>query len=384
MDLRDIMHATLWLFHKQNFVSRRLVHLPGLHCAFEMFRIRQNHHHQYPDNNRTGVGLLYQSMVFSQSFEKTELRDSVFAILGLLDRDKLLTDADPALLEVDYAKPLPDILRDATRYTLHQRGDLAALVLAEPCSDSLEEIENMPSWAARIDLRRGPKDLVTLPVFFHVSQGLLDSPNFLTDTTYGTEVLLVEGIVVDQVLQATPLFPESLNTWEILHAGLRKAKAMAVRHCDLAFQEDSIQEYTAMAFAITAAQTSSYTRARAEDLVMLSEYLARLNTNQDATEKPLPHDIQTLIDIYQIVHLYNAFRRQLFVTSEGNMGLGPLSMRADDLVVILRGGYVPFVLRKIGNFYQFKGPAYVHGIMDGEAVETSKARNEPEMLFMLR
>jgi hypothetical protein len=383
MDLRDIMHATLWLCHKSKFVPLRMFLLPGFHCAGEMFRILQNRH-QHSGNNIVGwVLLLYDLMFFSQRFEKTEPRDSVFAILGLLDRGKLFPDADPALLEVDYAKPLPDILRDATRYTVHQRGDLAALVLAEPHSDLLEDIENIPSWAARIDLRRGPRDLDPLPSFFHANQGLA-SPKFLADTTHGTELLLVEGIVVDQVLQATPLFPESLNTCEILYAGLKKAKAMAVRHCDLAFQEDSIQEYTAMAFAITAAQTSSYTRAQAEDLVMLSEYLARLDTNEDATEKPLPQVIQTLRDIKQIVCLYTAFRRQLFVTSEGNMGLGPLSMRADDLVVVLRGGDVLFVLRKKGEFYQLIGPAYMHGMMDGEAVETSKARNEPEMMFMLR
>jgi hypothetical protein len=382
MDLRDIMHAVLWLVHKHKFVSSSIMSLPGFHCAVEMFRILQNHH-QHSDNNRTEAGLLYGLMSFSQGFEKTEPRDSVFAILGLLDRDRLLTDADPTLLEVDYTKPLPDILRDAMRYALCQRGDISTLVLAEPCSDILEDTETMPSWAARIDLRRGPETLIRLPIFFYASQGL-GNPDFLADTTHGTEVLLVEGIVVDQVLQAAPLYPERLLTFSGLYAGLRKAKAMAVQRCGLAFQENSTQAYTAMAFAITAAEARGEKRVQPEDLVMLSEYLARLDTNEETPGHPLPHDIQTLRDINRIVHLHNAFRRQLFVTSEGNMGLGPLSMRADDLVVILRGGYVPFVLRKIGNFYQFKGPAYVHGIMDGEAVETSKARNEPEMLFMLR
>jgi hypothetical protein len=382
MDLRDIMHAVVWLGHKRRFVPWRMFLLPGVHCAGEMFRILQDHH-QHSHNNRTEAGLLYEFMSFSQVFEKTEPRDSVFAILGLLDRGRLLTDADPTLLEVDYTKPLPDILRDAMRYALCQRGDISTLCFAEPCSDILEDIETMPSWAARIDLRRGPETQIRLPLFFYASQGL-GSPNFLADTTHGTEVLLVEGIVVDQVLQATPLFPERLNTFEDLYAGLRKAKAMSVRHCGIGSQEDSIQAYTALAFAITAAETRSLKRVQPEDLVMLREYLARLDTNENATEKPLPQDIQTLRDIDQIVHLYNAFRRQLFVTSGGNMGLGPLSMRADDLVVILRGGEIPFVLRKIGDFYHFKGPAYVHGIMDGEAVKASKARNEPEMLFMLR
>ncbi len=44
-------------------------------------------------------------------------------------------------------------------------------------------------------------------------------------------------------------------------------------------------------------------------------------------------------------------------------------MKAGDVVCLLRGGDVPFVLRRLssGNgCYQLIGEAYVHGIMQGE------------------
>jgi hypothetical protein len=322
-------------------------------------------------------------MLLSQRFEKMESRDSVFAILGLVERDKLATVADPSLLRVDYTKTLPDVLRDATRYALCQAEGLEVLSLAEPCSDQTENVGDFPSWAARIDLRRGIRDLCLLPRFYHASSGLDPQP-LLADTTYGAEVLLVEGIVVAQVTQANPIFPDGLLTFADLHSGLRIAKATAVRHCSPAFREYSIQDCTSLASAITAATASGLTRAQPEDMNMLSSYLAHLDINEDDPVSILPHDIEKLRHINQSVDLHKAVGRQVFVTSESSIGLGPISMQANDIVVVLRGGVLPFILRKVSRFYQLIGPAYVHDIMDGEAVETSKAKNEPEILFPLR
>jgi len=69
------------------------------------------------------------------------------------------------------------------------------------------------------------------------------------------------------------------------------------------------------------------------------------------------------------------------VTEGGRMGLGPRSMQAGDLVVVLRGGVLPLILRDTGAGYWFIGPAYVYGIMDGEAVQGWQARGEPGQVF---
>lgn len=74
--------------------------------------------------------------------------------------------------------------------------------------------------------------------------------------------------------------------------------------------------------------------------------------------------------------------RRFFLTEKGYMGLGPKSMRKGDVVFILRGGQVPFLLRPAGrenvhrvgevDTHVLVGDCYVHGIMDGEAVPESK------------
>jgi hypothetical protein len=57
-----------------------------------------------------------------------------------------------------------------------------------------------------------------------------------------------------------------------------------------------------------------------------------------------------------------------FKTIAGNVDTGPREMQVGDSVCILAGGNIPFILRPQGKSYRLIGPAYVNGIMDGEAV----------------
>lgn len=63
-----------------------------------------------------------------------------------------------------------------------------------------------------------------------------------------------------------------------------------------------------------------------------------------------------------------ARHRVFFMTEKGYIGIGPRSMRAEDLVYDFLGGDVFYVLRPAEGPVEFRllGDAYVHGIMDGE------------------
>jgi hypothetical protein len=63
-------------------------------------------------------------------------------------------------------------------------------------------------------------------------------------------------------------------------------------------------------------------------------------------------------------------QKTLFMASGDSFGKGPALMRAGDQVWLLRGARVPYVLRPLGDgTYEFLGEAYVHGIMQGEALD---------------
>lgn len=63
------------------------------------------------------------------------------------------------------------------------------------------------------------------------------------------------------------------------------------------------------------------------------------------------------------------FRRCFTTHNQGYISIGPRSLQRGDGVFVLRGGRVPFILRKIAeNEYTIVGECYVHGIMHGEAL----------------
>jgi hypothetical protein len=75
-----------------------------------------------------------------------------------------------------------------------------------------------------------------------------------------------------------------------------------------------------------------------------------------------------------VAGFYQAFQnasyaRCFFATQSGRIGIGPVDMRPEDIVAVLQGGYLPFILRPDKHQYEFLGPSYVNGIMCGEAVE---------------
>ncbi|KAI0129592.1 heterokaryon incompatibility protein [Xylariales sp. AK1849] len=64
--------------------------------------------------------------------------------------------------------------------------------------------------------------------------------------------------------------------------------------------------------------------------------------------------------------------RRVFRTAKGHIGLGPRTMRKDDVCAVVLGSIYPLVLRKHGDRYQLVGPALLYGFMDHEAEEACR------------
>jgi hypothetical protein len=319
-------------------------------------------------------------------FEKTEPRDSIYAILGLLDQDTSLTNDQAVLLGVDYTKSLPDVLQDATRYALCQRTVIDALCLIDHHSDVLADSQPFPTWAVRVNRQRQVSDARCLPYFFNADMGL-ESQSLLADVSFGKNVLLLKGIVVDEVLQTTITCLGS--TWasnEEFHKWLVSVKGIAMSHSNVANQEELC---LAIAFTLVSGDTHSGKRARSEDLQILVDYL-KSSTMSDDDRASDSARIKKGFDFERAASMKNAsyvgccMERRFFVTGTGSMGIGPRCMQPKDVVTVLREGRKPFILRKKGDGYWLLGEAYVHGVMDGEAVQIHKARGGSEEIFHVR
>jgi hypothetical protein len=62
--------------------------------------------------------------------------------------------------------------------------------------------------------------------------------------------------------------------------------------------------------------------------------------------------------------------RRVFSTEQGDLGIAHQGARVGDEVVVVPGAAVPFVVREVeGGAYVLIGEAFVHGAMNGEALE---------------
>ena len=69
--------------------------------------------------------------------------------------------------------------------------------------------------------------------------------------------------------------------------------------------------------------------------------------------------------------------RRMFRTSSGYIGLAPALAWKGDEVVLLQGGRVPLILRRVRKSEKWNliGDCYVHGIMKGEGFAREKCHD---------
>ncbi|PVH88545.1 HET-domain-containing protein [Cadophora sp. DSE1049] len=79
-----------------------------------------------------------------------------------------------------------------------------------------------------------------------------------------------------------------------------------------------------------------------------------------------------------------ATNRRLFITDDGHVGLAPIRVKLGDQVCILYGCSVPLVLREEHGVVKLVGEAYVHGLMEGKAVNLAREGTLKEDEWVIR
>ena len=102
--------------------------------------------------------------------------------------------------------------------------------------------------------------------------------------------------------------------------------------------------------------------------------------NDPAAPSPAPFHRSLILSMMQYT-----YARTLILTKKGYLGLGPTKARKGDFVCILYGCSVPVILRKEDQGHEFVGESYIHGLMDGAAVNQQSLRDTlEEREFILR
>jgi hypothetical protein len=75
--------------------------------------------------------------------------------------------------------------------------------------------------------------------------------------------------------------------------------------------------------------------------------------------------------------------RRLFVTTSGHLGIGPAVMKNGDLVCVLFGANVPYILRPNEDHFFLIGECYMHSLADGQVIDTRNAGHLEDREFLL-
>jgi hypothetical protein len=370
------------------------------------------------------VSQLHVLLRLTSSLRSTDPRDKVFALLGLSCETK---DPDhwPEELVPDYNRSVQDVYTAATRYCSRQTSDLSVLSQHEYGSVGGSGMANVsfPSRVPRLDLASSTRRIsaFSLSRTYSGYQSLTEKFNkacghstAVVDPMSSPNVLRLRGIRISAVMICLPTVVVNEPDF---HAGVPErymsylGKIVPTLYsmcgnimCKDMVARDSWDAFNRTFFVVTTAGlTAQHDDASLEPLVHFHEFFdaaARERRRLDPTEeyhadvsvsaKPGMHRTRPSFrdDPYRYQHpagdsdlgvrdaghyiaaLQRPMNRRLFITGSRRLGLGPAGMMSGDIVAVLYGGNVPYILRRLENDeWHFVGECYLDGYMRGEALD---------------
>ena len=309
----------------------------------------------------------------SRTANETDARDKVYGILSLLD-PKIVK-----LIEPNYKLTTEEVYINFAKASVMGTGSLD--ILCHSRFDG-EESRQLPTWVP--DWRDGEivGQELTVSVPYQTSRDQKSDPSLEGDS------LILQGFVFDKVdglgaaeeMPDSPLFdviqPKQRTNGSQSEAATRESlwrSFVANRDGQGELAPDSWAglldipwnsgaESTFMLWGFTELQERNKSL-----MVCGREFQSYFHAANDS-------DIVHSADWVGIAttRVGNVFMgRRLITTEKGYIGVALNKSRQGDLIVIALGSSVPFVLRpkEHGDTYAFVGEAYIHGIMEGQAME---------------
>jgi hypothetical protein len=301
--------------------------------------------------------------------QATDPRDKVYALLGLLPAHSL-----PSAQPCSYTIPVPTLFSNVTLDLLESERSLLPLVASSELEHRTPEL---PSWA--IDFacsnRIGFRQLKWWNHSHRYRQFKACGDHALQLKVAADNGLIsLTGVFIDEVREVNGVYSvledESLEHRRVLKA-IVSSRKLVERH----------RQTATMTYIGGGLWSSAWWRTMIGDLVMDEFPVERAKTAHEVDFAKLWQELgDGETDVASNV-LYESLcgmipNHAFFITKTGYIGIGPPNTQSGDQVWVLYGGQVPFILRR-SNLCSIKtesrgmqliGDAYVHGIMDGEAV----------------
>ena len=312
-------------------------------------------------------------LVQARGAQATNLRDKVFAVMAMAS----------TIVHPDYSRSVSEVYSEAGRILINvdMGGSLCCVDHAQPPAD-------LPSWAPDWSV---PRRTVSLGFrgasagIYQAAKGSKIRLRFLEDKNS----LMIQGLIFDTIslICVSPGYqlkdlPDQ-NSPSSLFA--RESLRIAIENCQ-PYPSDTGLFDAFWRTLVTGKDASGLTKAP-PDFAEVFAFLIDCATGCSPSLPDQPHAKRKLslerLKIRRPGHIYRQMQkafeaavheRRFGTTSKRYMGLFPRGSRPGDEVCIFFGACVPFVIRRCEtrDTFQLLGECYVHGIMDGEAMQMTE------------
>ena len=358
-------------------------------------------------------------------YDSCDPRDKVYAALGIVDR--FLPRGSRSFIYPDYETPVREVYEYTAKFLLeHLHYHLILTLVEDP---SQRRNVNLPSWVPDFSHQQGIGSLqahAQRP--YNASAGQPPGPSwFLKDSILSLRggchdtvaqlgismMIMLEGhlrnilTVIDDALRlCSTLDPTYING---------QSRIQVLGRTMITDQESSPAEFSHLfrcwlLWCLAGASDSRIERVTdllesimyqmallnesalsEEDILLAPPSLAQYATQDDVKPEQQTVEPNATVEEMEDGHVFNfTFARtypyrRLYTTSKGYIGLGPMSTQVGDEVWIICDAKTPFVLhpqpensnvpdnsnqREEVKQFQLVGETYLHGFMNGEALES--------------
>lgn len=334
--------------------------------------------------------------------------DKIYGILGMC------TPEDQANINVDYDKPLREVIIDVVVRSLKSEGFmcLSHVLPAEIRTPDLE----LPSWVPDLMALDLTQNLSACNYKADISavdpawERLPLDPNITANEATLAwscvrkhEILILYGCLCDVVTFADPM--PVVPQYEGFDVDLaEQAKAARV-----ALSIETFRKWEKLALEDAVDNLDAYKKVRGGRRDAFWRTLS-CDSGVKGVQRPLPEDFG---DRYESLlgrlpppnssdnlqePMKNAWVREFgvpacakcvnksfFLTQQGRMGVATRGVKKGDMIIIARGGSVPYIIRLRPDWgMTFVGEAYLHGVMDGEGLLDAVRQGANLFKFHLR
>lgn len=394
------------------------------HHGIETSRITSLHRRFIPqpdEINEHARSSFVNQLCLSAKAEATDPRDYVFSLLGHYSAS---IQGDIPIIRPDYDNSIHDIYHEIAIRILRTGPALivlnAVMHRREPIFHQGSDMNKLPSWVPQWN-SRGSVDLLGMPGRFSASSD--KKPEISFDQRF--QQLTLHGVIVDSIkvvadysyrsilddLNRSKLEQFILSSWSVAattagywqyRTGVKpvlggeyprlgeSARMDHFLHNDGKVLQAFLDTLAPEAMVVSLSPNAS---AFESGMAVMRTCLSVFKLLSDDTMQNVRvfHLLEaTMIRLkgrlkggiintaaWSQVAEQNALERNFAVGAVGYYVLAPPTAREGDLICVLFGGETPYILRKIGDgkaeTYQLVGEAYVHGLMDGEAITKAEA-----------